>query len=127
MLDPDLAVDERRAAKARERLEQLGSPEDLMQKWREEFPGATVLPIAARRGVGNSSCEDSGVSAVLEHVVALLPEHPPFYDKEQLTDRPQRFFAAEFLREVSGGPNRTALPAPATDARLLVCHVSGDI
>ena len=32
-------------------------------------------------------------------VRALLPEHPPFYDKEQLTDKPERFFAGEFLRE----------------------------
>ena len=37
--------------------------------------------------------------AALAHVRALLPLHPPFYPKDQLTDKPERFFAAEMLRE----------------------------
>jgi len=94
LLDPEAAVDERRAAKAAERVAKLGTAEELLQRWRDEFPGATVLPLAARRGG-----DGGGVDAVRRHVLALLPEHPPFYPKEQLTDRPERFFAAEMLRE----------------------------
>ena len=91
LLDAGDASDERRAAKAAERRAKLGTPEALLQRWRDQFPGATVLPIAARSG--------EGVDEVMRLVLALLPEHPPYYDKEQLSDRPERFFAAEFLRE----------------------------
>ena len=48
LLDVENAVDERRAKKARERLAQYGPPEDLLQRWQDEFPGATVLPVSAR-------------------------------------------------------------------------------
>ena len=60
-------------------------------EWASEFPDATVLPVSAQRG--------DGIDEVLRRCVALLPEHPPYYDKEQLTDKPERFFAAEYLRE----------------------------
>ena len=93
LLDADATGrDERHAAKAAERSARLGTTEQILQRWRDEFPDATVLPIAARRG-------GEAVEAVHKHVLALLPEHPPFYPKEQLTDRPERFFAAEMLRE----------------------------
>ena len=81
----------RLAKKVEDRRLEYGSVEELEQKWRDEFPGSTVLPISAKR--------ESGIDEVLRHCVALLPEHPPFYDKDQLTDKPERFFAAEFLRE----------------------------
>jgi GTP-binding protein Era len=93
LLDVEVAADERRAAKVAERIAQLGSANELLNRWHDEFPEATVLPVAARRGT------DGGVEAVRRQVLALLPEHPPFYDKDQLTDRPERFFAAEMIRE----------------------------
>ena len=103
LLDEAGAVDERRRAKAAERRAEFGTPEELVQKWEDEFPGATVLPICAKRGgYVDAAPEDraaSRVDDVLQYVHALLPEHPPFYPKEQLTDRPERFFAAEMLRE----------------------------
>lgn len=99
LLDVENAVDERRARKADERLAQYGTPEDLLQRWRDEFPGATVLPMSARKAAIGEDAVAAGTDAVLRHVRALLPVHPPFYDKEQLTDRPERFFASEMLRE----------------------------
>jgi len=93
LLDVEVAADERRAAKVAERIAQLGSANELLNRWHDEFPEATVLPVAARRGT------DGGVEAVRRQVLALLPEHPPFYDKDQLTDRPERFFASEMIRE----------------------------
>ena len=93
LLDADATGrDERHAAKAAERSARLGTTEQILQRWRDEFPDATVLPIAARRG-------GEAVEAVHKHLLALLPEHPPFSPKEQLTARPERFFAAEMLRE----------------------------
>ena len=99
LLDVENAVDERRAKKARERLAQYGPPEDLLQRWQDEFPGATVLPVSARSAAIGEDAEAAGTESVLRHVRALLPEHPPYYDKEHLTDRPERFFASEMLRE----------------------------
>ena len=81
----------RRAEAAARRRAELGTLDEILQRWRDEFPGSTVLPISAARG--------RGVQDVHKAVRALLPEHPPFYDKEQLTDKPERFFAGEFLRE----------------------------
>jgi GTP-binding protein Era len=88
-LPPERAA--RRAERAAERRAELGPVEEILQRWRDEFPGSTVLPISAARA--------RGVETVLRSVRALLPEHPPYYDKDQLTDKPERFFAAEFLRE----------------------------
>ena len=73
------------------RVTDLGTAEQIMARWQEEFPESTVLPLAARRG--------DGVDTLLEQVLAFLPEHPPFFPKDQLTDRPERFFASEMLRE----------------------------
>lgn len=59
--------------------------------WSRVLPDAEVHEVSARNG--------SNVELVLERVLHLLPEHPPFYDKAQLSDRPEKFFAAEFVRE----------------------------
>jgi GTP-binding protein Era len=40
-----------------------------------------------------------GVRSVLEWIIRHLPEHPPYYPKDELTDKPERFFAAEIIRE----------------------------
>jgi len=52
---------------------------------------ASVLPVSAETG--------EGTEALLARVRACLPLHEPFFPKDQLTDRPERFFAAEMLRE----------------------------
>lgn len=74
-----------------EKREALGTREQLVEQWSNEFPGASVLPVAARQG--------KGLDAIMERLMVLLPHHPPFFPKDQLTDKPERFFAAEMLRE----------------------------
>ncbi len=57
----------------------------------ELFPKAEIIPISA--------LHEFGVDAVKERVEALLPESPPYYPKDELTDRPMRFFVSEIIRE----------------------------
>lgn len=52
---------------------------------------SAIMPISAATG--------AGVSALLDEIVARLPEAPPIYEPDMLTDRPERFFAAELIRE----------------------------
>lgn len=67
------------------------SVEDAIAFWNEKIPGAKVLPVSA--------LHKAGVSGVFETILELLPESPPYYDKEELTDRSMRFFVAEIIRE----------------------------
>lgn len=67
------------------------SVEDAIAFWNEKIPGARVLPVSA--------LHKAGVSGVFETILELLPESPPYYDKEELTDRSMRFFVAEIIRE----------------------------
>ncbi len=60
--------------------------------WKEQLPNATeVLPISALNAFGTER--------VLESVLEKLPVHPEYYPKDELTDKPERFFAAEMVRE----------------------------
>lgn len=68
--------------------------EELEQKvtyWQEKVPNALVYPLSA--------LELFNVQNVLEKIIELLPESPPFYPKDQLTDKPERFFVNEVIRE----------------------------
>lgn len=62
-----------------------------IEHWVKEFPKAEVLPISA--------LHKHGISGILEFIQSKLPVHPPYFDKEALTDRPERFFASEIIRE----------------------------
>jgi GTP-binding protein Era len=65
---------------------------DKMAYWKEQLPNAAaVLAISALTG--------ENLSVLLDTIVAHLPEHPPYFPEDELTDRPERFFAAELLRE----------------------------
>ena len=55
------------------------------------LPGAEILPVSA--------LHESGIDFLQRKLISLLPEGPPYYDKDQLTDRPERFFVAEIIRE----------------------------
>lgn len=79
----------------------LGSQDALVARWEAEFD-ATVLPISARYG--------EGLDAVLDRIKALLPVHPPFYPKDQLSDKPEKFFAAEMMREAIFGHYSQEIP-----------------
>ncbi len=63
----------------------------LINKWQELLPNAEIFPIAAK--------EKFGPDALLQHIKELLPESPPYFDKDQWTDRPARFFVTEIIRE----------------------------
>lgn len=65
---------------------------DKMAYWKEHLPNAAaIMAVSALTG--------ENVSDLLDTIVAHLPEHPPYFPEDELTDRPQRFFASEILRE----------------------------
>lgn len=64
---------------------------ELVNLWHERLPKAEIIPI--------SSTEKFNVEAVLRRVKELLPDSPPYFDKDQLTDKPARFFVSEIIRE----------------------------
>jgi len=65
--------------------------EDNVNFWHNKFPEAIILPISALNNIN--------VSFIIDKLKQLLPESPPYYDKEQLTDKPERFFVNETIRE----------------------------
>ncbi len=65
--------------------------ESQVQLWTEKVPNAEIFPISALEGFN--------VKEVFNRILDLLPESPPFYPKDQLTDKPERFFINEKIRE----------------------------
>ena len=65
--------------------------EELVEKWRELLPRAEIFPISA--------LAKFNVDTVLSRIRSLLPDSPPYFDKDQWTDRPARFFVTEIIRE----------------------------
>lgn len=65
--------------------------EEQVQLWREKVPNAELYPISA--------LENFNVKEVFSRILELLPESPPFYPKDALTDKPERFFVNETIRE----------------------------
>lgn len=63
----------------------------LVEEWRERLPEAEILAISAKMKFGTQT--------VLERVKELLPESPAYFDKDQWTDKPARFFVSEIVRE----------------------------
>ena len=72
----------------------LASQEELVKKvelWHELIPEAEILPISA--------IAKFNVDVVMKRVMELLPESPPYFEKDALTDKPARFFVTEIIRE----------------------------
>ncbi|MDG1730694.1 MAG: GTPase Era [Algibacter sp.] len=65
--------------------------EDQVQTWTEKVPNAEIYPVSALEGFN--------VKEIFNRIIELLPESPPFYPKDQLTDKPERFFINETIRE----------------------------
>jgi GTPase len=63
----------------------------LIEIWKELLPRAEIIPVSA--------LESFNVNAVFDRIVSLLPEGPAYYDAEELTDKSERFFASEIIRE----------------------------
>ncbi len=64
---------------------------NLVEKWHSLLPNAEILPISAKNKFG--------VDVLLKRIQELLPESPAYFDKDQLTDKPARFFVSEIIRE----------------------------
>jgi GTPase len=65
---------------------------DKMQYWKESIPNlAAIVPVSAKSG--------ENVDKILDVVVSYLPVHPPFFPQDEFTDRTERFFASEIIRE----------------------------
>ncbi len=65
--------------------------EEQMQLWKEKVSNAEIYPISA--------LENFNVANVFNRILELLPESPPYYPKDALTDKPERFFVNETIRE----------------------------
>ncbi|MDY3848170.1 MAG: GTPase Era [Prevotella sp.] len=64
---------------------------EIVEKWHSLLPNAEILPISAKNKFG--------VDLLLKRIAELLPDSPPYFDKDQLTDKPARFFVSEIIRE----------------------------
>lgn len=65
--------------------------EDLVEQWHELLPKAEIYPLSA--------LNKFNIDVVKKRVLELLPESPPYFEKDALTDRPARFFVTEIIRE----------------------------
>ena len=63
----------------------------IVDRWHQLLPNAEILPISAKNKFG--------IDLLLRRIRELLPESPAFFDKDQLTDKPARFFVSEIIRE----------------------------
>ena len=63
----------------------------IVDRWHALLPQAEILPISAKNKFG--------VDMLLKRIQELLPESPAYFDKDQLTDKPARFFVSEIIRE----------------------------
>ena len=64
---------------------------EIVEKWHALLPKAEILPISAKTKFG--------IDMLLKRIQELLPESPAYFDKDQLTDKPARFFVSEIIRE----------------------------
>lgn len=62
-----------------------------MAEWEKRLPGARIIPVSA--------LHQFNIEAIRQSILDLLPESPPYYDKDALTDRNLRFFVSEIIRE----------------------------
>jgi GTP-binding protein Era len=64
---------------------------EIVERWHDLLPKAEILPISAKNKFG--------IDMLLKRIQELLPESPAYFDKDQLTDKPARFFVSEIIRE----------------------------
>lgn len=68
--------------------------DQVMEKiayWKEHFNAQEIIPISALNGFN--------IDQVFDGIISRLPQHPPYFPKDELTDKPERFFASEIIRE----------------------------
>jgi GTP-binding protein Era len=72
----------------------LSNEEELKRKteeWEKEIQPAAIIPISALL--------NANVQTLFDAIITRLPFHPPYFDEDELTDKPERFFASEIVRE----------------------------
>ena len=63
----------------------------LVEEWHEMLPDAEIIPISAKAKFNTD--------VVMKRIKELIPDSPPYFDKDQWTDKPARFFVTEIIRE----------------------------
>ena len=72
-------------------LADMKTVENLVEDWKNTFPKAEILPVCALKG--------ENLQLLFKRMLELLPQNPPYYPKDELTDKPVRFFVSEIIRE----------------------------
>ena len=72
-------------------LSNQGSLTEMVEEWHSVLPQAEIIPISAKARFN--------VDVVMKRIKELLPDSPPYFGKDQLTDKPARFFVTEIIRE----------------------------
>lgn len=65
--------------------------EQIVAYWHVQLPAAEIIPISALHGFNTQG--------IMDKIVSLLPEAEPYFDRDQLTDKSERFFVTEIIRE----------------------------
>lgn len=65
--------------------------EKIVSEWHALIPKAEILPISAKAKFN--------IQPLMKRIKELIPDSPPFFEKDQLTDKPARFFVSEIIRE----------------------------
>lgn len=65
--------------------------QEKIDYWQKQIPRAVVVPCSATEGFN--------VNTIFDHIMSFLPENPPYFPKDELTDRSMRFFVSEIVRE----------------------------
>jgi GTP-binding protein Era len=74
------------------KIDKLKKPTDVLAVWRKHFPQlADAISVSATRG--------DNIKELFTSILELLPKHPPYFPQDELTNRPERFFASEIIRE----------------------------
>jgi len=72
-------------------LDSSGAVSRLTSAWSGTMPDAEIIPVSALKGIN--------LEKLLDRIISLLPESPPYWPKDELTDRSERFFTSEIIRE----------------------------
>ena len=72
-------------------LDKRGEVQQKMEYWKSVLDFSSIVPISALKGVG--------IEKIFETILSHLPIHPPYFPKDTLTDKPEKFFASEIIRE----------------------------
>lgn len=94
MLDPLLRKTEGKIILLLNKIDLVKDPSEIEEKikhWQSYHPFNAIIPVSALLG--------TNLGQVFAQILELLPVHPPYYPKDQLTDKPERFLAAEIIRE----------------------------